>query len=104
MDRYFNSKVLLNDKKKKRYKEASFIPTLEKTVDDIYLITTIEDRLDNLAYTYYADPLAWWIIATANPDIRFDSFYLEPGIQIRIPSKETAGQILEIVKTQNSNR
>lgn len=104
MDRYFNTKILLDSMKKKRYRQVSFIPTLEKTADDIYVIASVEDRLDNLAYRYYGDPLAWFIIACANPGIVFDSFYIEPGTQLRIPSKTTANSILEMIINQNKNK
>ena len=53
MDRYLNTRTLLDSKKKRRYKETYFIPTLEKTADDIYVIATIEDRLDLFAQKYY---------------------------------------------------
>lgn len=104
MDRYRYSNVLLNADKKKRYKEAMIMPTVPKTVDDIYVITAVEDRLDLLAYQYYKDSVLWWVIAAANPETRFDSLFLEPGIQLRIPSIETAGQILQIMQDQYSNR
>jgi hypothetical protein len=103
-DRYFNTRVIVDSKKKRRYREASFIPTLEKTADDTYVIATIEDRLDTLAYKYYRNSLYWWVIATANPDIRFDSMYIEPGTQLRIPSVNTISDLSRIIKDQNKNK
>ena len=42
------------------------------------------DRIDNIAYQYYGDPLLWWRIGDANPQVLFwDS--LTPGIILRIP-------------------
>ena len=50
---------------------------------------------------FYNDVDLWWIIATANPDIvRRDSFYIKPGIEIRIPSN--IQQILESYRSMNS--
>ena len=54
--------------------------------EDVNSITRGGDRLDILAHKYYKDKKLWWIIAIANPDtIRRDSFYLEPGLSLRIP-------------------
>jgi nucleoid-associated protein YgaU len=42
------------------------------------------DRLDILAQQYYQDPLKWWVIARANPEIMyFDD--LPIGTTLRIP-------------------
>ena len=55
-------------------------------MDDVYITTSVGDRLDLLADTFYNDVDLWWIIATANPDvIRRDSYNLKPGLEIRIP-------------------
>jgi hypothetical protein len=45
--------------------------------------------LDLLANKYYNDKTKWWIIATAN-NINDATFYVEPGIQLRIPSDVNA--------------
>lgn len=42
------------------------------------------DRIDNLAFRFYGDPLRWWVIADANPQ-RLDWGTLIPGEVIRIP-------------------
>jgi nucleoid-associated protein YgaU len=41
-----------------------------------------------LAHKYYNDRTKWWIIATAN-NINDATFYVEPGLQLRIPSNTT---------------
>lgn len=104
MDRYSLSKTLLNTIKKRRYKEALLLPTIPKTAQDIYVVATIEDRLDLLAFTYYKNATLWWVIAAANPDIHFDSFQIEPGTQLRIPDKEIAGEINSLILDVNKNR
>jgi nucleoid-associated protein YgaU len=38
-----------------------------------------------LANKYYGDTTLWWVIATAN-NINDATFYVEAGIQLRIPS------------------
>ena len=71
---------------KKRYYKALVYPELFPSLDDIYIITTVGDRLDLLASQFYHDVDLWWIIAIANPDVaRRDSFNLKGGLQIRIP-------------------
>lgn len=43
------------------------------------------DRIDNLAFKFYGDPLRWWVIADANPQ-RLDWESLIPGEIIRVPT------------------
>ena len=86
MSRYTNTPTLLDDERKRRYFAALIDPTIAPSSDDIYVITTIGDRLDLLSFKYYSEASFWWIIAAANPTLRKDSLYLEPGTQLRIPS------------------
>ena len=70
----------------KRYYKPLKYPTIQPTSSDLYIVTSIGDRLDLLAYQFYKDTRLWWIIANANVGIiRRDSFALQPNIQIRIP-------------------
>lgn len=89
MERYtslsYKWPVNLDIDNKKRYYPTILDITIDIKNDDIYVITTYGDRLDLLAYQYYSDETLWWIIAAANPTLRKDSFFLEPGIQLRIP-------------------
>lgn len=84
-DRYINLIPITDSTKKRRHYPAQILPTIGKNDDDTYVITTIGDRLDTLAFEYYRSLTSWWIIALANPEYEFSSFYLEPGIQLRIP-------------------
>ena len=71
----------------KRYYKNLKYPNIPLSEDDIYVVTTAEDRLDSLAHQFYNDVRLWWIIANANPDkIRRDGLLIKPGILIRIPS------------------
>ena len=81
--KYTRTKSKLNQK---RYYYPLKYPEIPLSLDDIYIITSVGDRLDNLANKFYKDGDLWWIIATANPDIvRRDSFNLKSFLQIRIP-------------------
>lgn len=60
-------------------------PDIPFTDNDIYVYTTIGDRLDNLSQQFYGSPEYYWVISTANPELGFDSLYLPEGTQIRIP-------------------
>ena len=86
-NRYLNSKILKTDKGK-RYYSTLMYPYLEPSEDDVYVITTVGDRLDLIALEYYGDPELWYVIFFCNPDIglRRDSIYTPPGIQLRIPT------------------
>lgn len=74
----------------KRYYKNLKYPNIPLSEDDIYVVTTAEDRLDSLAHQFYNDVRLWWIIANANPDkIRRDGFGLDSNIEIRIPQDVT---------------
>jgi phage tail protein X len=75
----------LDEDNKRRIFATQLDPVIEKDNNDIYVRTTIGDRLDLLAYQYYSDVSLYWIISAANPSLRKDSLILEPGIQLRIP-------------------
>jgi len=59
------------------------IPYLES---DIYVYTTVGDRLDKLSQQYYGTSEYYWVIASANPDVGLNSLYIPEGTQIRIPT------------------
>jgi len=79
---YTNTK---ENKSKKRFMESTIYPKILPNDNDLYIITEQSDRLDILANKYYNNPNMWWIIATAN-NISDANFFVEPGIQLRIPS------------------
>ena len=73
------------DKKSPYYKNIKY-PEIPLSQFDLYVTTTIGDRLDLLSNTYYDTPNLWWVIATANFNVvRRDSYVLKEGLQIRIP-------------------
>ena len=84
MARYINSDVLKTKETKKQYLESTIYPIIRASDDDMYIISEAGDRLDLLANKYYGDQTKWWIIATAN-NINDATFYVEAGIQLRIP-------------------
>ena len=61
-------------------------PEIPFSQNDVYVYTTVGDRLDKLAKQFYGSSEYYWIIASANPEIGFDSLYITEGTQIRIPS------------------
>jgi nucleoid-associated protein YgaU len=98
------TKVILNTTTKRRYFSSLLPIYIEPTDKDIYVITTEGDRLDKLAFQYYDDATLWWIIVSANPTLRKDSLYIEPGAQIRIPDPNDLNAILNTFITENTNR
>jgi len=78
-------KKLRNNNRKKYYKPIKY-PEIPISINDLYVITADNDRLDLLANQFYKDVDLWWVIANANPNIiRRDSYVLKPGVEIRIP-------------------
>jgi nucleoid-associated protein YgaU len=84
MARYINSDILKTKETKKQYLESTIYPIIRASDNDMYIISEAGDRLDLLANKYYGDQTKWWIIATAN-NINDATFYVEAGIQLRIP-------------------
>jgi phage tail protein X len=98
----FTQPAKLDADNKRRYYDSLLDPTIPVSETDIYVVTTIGDRLDLLAWKYYANVDFWWIISAANPELRKDSLYLDPGIQLRIPADYDA--VLMMLNDQNKSR
>lgn len=95
-DRYQNVGVTKLNATGSLYYQTNIYPTIQPTDSDYYVITTIEDRLDLIAYDFYQDSSLWWIIASANA-LPGDSMYPPIGIQLRIPTN-----IQTVLNTYNS--
>jgi phage tail protein X len=85
MDRYRSTKTITEPDTKKQYMESTIYPKVQASDNDFYVISDQGDRLDLLAYKYYNDVSMWWVIAVAN-NLNDANFYVEPGIQLRIPA------------------
>ena len=81
-----------------QYYLNNIYPDIPLSNEDNYVITTLGDRLDLIAFDFYGDVSFWWVIASANA-LPGDSLYLEPGTQIRIPVDLSS--ILNEYKTVN---
>lgn len=73
-----------------------------ESTEDYYVISTLGDRFDILANEYYKDSSLWYILAAANPSVRRDSIFIEPGNQIRIPLP--LSKVLAKLRSDNKNR
>jgi len=85
MERY-NTPTILKTSTNKPYYKGKLYPNIPLSEKDIYVITTIGDRLDSLAYSYYNDSTLWWVISMANNNITNGSLFPQPGTQLRIPT------------------
>ena len=84
--RYDNATILKNSSGEPYYKSKIY-PQVPYTESDIYVITTIGDRLDLLAYLFFKDSTVWWIISVANSNvIPQGTLFTNPGTQLRIPT------------------
>ena len=81
----YDDKPILKTQQNVPYYKGKFYPNIPLSETDIYVITTIGDRLDYLAYTYYRDSELYWIIAAANNNVTKGSLFPVPGTQLRIP-------------------
>jgi len=85
MNRYNNATILTTEYTNRPYYKMRFYPNIPLSESDVYVITTVGDRLDSLAFSYYNDATLWWIIAMANNNATKGALYPEPGTQLRIP-------------------
>jgi hypothetical protein len=85
MNRYNNS-TIDQTQQGKPYLKQRFYPNIPLSENDVYVITTVGDRLDSIAYSYYNDATLWWIISAANNNITKGALYPIPGTQLRIPT------------------
>ena len=85
MARYDN-KIILKTIDGTPYYKGKLYPNIPLSENDTYVITTIGDRLDYMAYTYYRDSELYWIISVANNNVTKGSIFPIPGTQLRIPS------------------
>jgi hypothetical protein len=83
--RYEQNTILEEKFTNKTYYKNKLYPNIPISNEDIFVITTVGDRLDLLAYTYYKNPEYWWIISMANNNITKGSMFPQPGTQLRIP-------------------
>ena len=89
MNRYDNPTIEYTSQGK-RFLKQKYYPNIPLSSTDEYVITTIGDRLDSLAYSYYNDSTLWWVIAIANNNITKGTLFPEPGTQLRIPTNVNA--------------
>lgn len=99
-NRYSN--IPVREEQQERVYSSSVYSIVPESVDDYYVISTTGDRFDVLAQEYYNDSKLWYILAAANPTVRRDSLFIEPGIQIRIPLP--LSKVLAEINLENSNR
>jgi len=86
MNKYENSTILKTANTDIPYYKGKFYPNIPLSESDVYVITTVGDRLDSIAFSYYRDSTLWWIIAAANNNATKGALYPEPGTQLRIPT------------------
>lgn len=84
INRYDNIPTKIGDNNKRVVRSVIY-PPIPRDVNDVYVITTIGDRLDLLSKNYYGSVSYWWVIAQAN-EVGKGSLNLPAGIQLRIPT------------------
>ena len=89
MNRYDNS-ITEKTSYGRQYFKQKYYPNIPLSSTDEYVITTIGDRLDTLAYSYYRDSTLWWVISMANNNVTKGSIFPQPGTQLRIPTNINA--------------
>ena len=92
MARYTNIPVIKSLNDKQMYQTVRY-PEIPRSEDDIYVITTVGDRYDTLAFQYYQDSSLWWVIANANGNANKGTLTPPIGSQIRIPINPSPTEI-----------
>jgi len=68
--------------------DTTIFPKVVRKSSDTIIVAKATDRLDLLAHRFYKDRTLWWAISLAN-NLPGDSFFIQPGTQIFIPSDIT---------------
>jgi len=105
MNRYLNSTILKTESGK-RYYSSIIYPEVTPKDSDLYIITTMGDRLDLIANDYYGDVTLWPILYFANNNAGLNrySIFVPVGIQLRIPDPNNISDILNQLETINKSR
>ena len=98
--RYSNIEIQKTEDTKKQHFNTMLYPTIEQLSTDTYITTSQSDRLDLLAHKYYGDSGLYWIISIAN-NLLTDSFFIQPGTQLCIPSRDRISNIFAELKNMN---
>jgi hypothetical protein len=74
----------------KQFNEVVFwerpnLPEIPPSDLDSFFPMQIQDRIDNMANDFYADPLFWWALAAAN-NVGLPPLQMNPGFKFRYPS------------------
>ena len=97
----YNNAITRTSQGKPYYKSKQY-PRIPLSETDRYVVTTIGDRLDLLAYSYYRDVNLWWVISMANNNATNGSLFPAPGTQLRIPTD--LNTVLNLVNKFNQAR
>jgi len=101
MRRYQSINIVKTPENQNRRYVTTKYPSIPLDFSDIYVYTTIGDRYDLLAKSYYSDPSLWWVISSANYNLNQDSIIPPVGSQIRIPSSDRIVFILSNFENLN---
>ena len=99
MSRYTTATQIKTEDKKRRISTVILPPT-SISPRDFYIKTTSPDRLDKLAYEFYADSSLWWIIASSN-NLGKGTLVVPENTILRIPAKAA---IQDLVANKNKER
>ena len=81
----YDKNIIYKTSSGKRYYKGKIYPDIPYSDTDEYIITTIGDRLDSIAHSYYGDAELWWVISVANNNITKGSMFPPSGTQLRVP-------------------
>ena len=84
----------------KRYYKRKTYPQIPFSDTDVYVVTTVGDRLDSIAYSYYNDAELWWVISITNNNVTNGSIFPQPGTQLRIPTN--INYVLNLFDAENT--
>lgn len=90
-----------NEKKVSRL-STIFYPDFSNN-QDVYIVSHMGDRLDNLAYDYYGDTSYWYVIGIVN-NLGRGSLTIPPGMVIRIPYYDEMTGIAALFQQYNFMR
>lgn len=103
-DTITNVKRIMSDGSERRINRLStvFYPDFRNN-EDVFVVSQLGDRLDNIAFDYYGNSSYWYVLAVVN-NLGKGTVVVPPGIVLRIPYYDGSTGIAALFEQYNFMR
>lgn len=99
MKRYKNTNIIKRNGINREF-ATQYYPEIPLSDNDIYKVSKVGDRLENLADKYYSDATLWFVIGNAN-NLGNGTLVIPAGMRIRIPDPSIVMDIYNLIDDIN---